>query len=440
MLNLFGGLSKAERRRLQTRVRAANEQQATTGRFQGGRPPYGYRLVSTGRPHPNPEKARWGAELQRLEVDPETAPWVQQIFSWRAQGDGYGGIAARLDELGVPCPSSYDRRRNPHRAGRAWGASTVLAIVRNRRYRGDDAYGKYRKVERLYDRHDPSAGFVSKLVPADESTWVIVEGTVPAIVTRQEWQAAQGEKTATPTGGRRQDAPHRYALRGLVVCALCGHIMQGSTRKRANGRLHNNYRCAYRSNYPGDVEHPRSLSVAESRVLPPLDMWLGRMFDPDHIDEAIDTLLSLDQRIDTEPPPVVEARRLAADAQARLERHVAAINAGFDPSLLVSDTRQADLAKANGILAAHAARGTPVVLTPAMIRSVLLRHQGLPRLLRDVATPDERRQLYAGLGLSHAYERRIINGETKELFRPSFQAVGGRGVTLRVGGGVGGGT
>ncbi len=158
-------------------------------------------------------------------------------------------------------------------------------------------------------------------------------------------------------------------------------------------------------------------------------MWLGRMFDPDHIDETIDTLLSLDQRIDTEPPPVAKARRLAADAQARLERHIAAINAGFDPNSLVSDTRQAqmDLAKANSILAAHTARKTPAVLTPAVIRSVLLRHRGLPGLLRDVATPDERRQLYAGLGLSLACERRIMNGEIRDSFRPSFQAVRGEG-------------
>ncbi len=37
-----------------------------------------------------------------------------------------------------------------------------------------------------------------------------------------------------------------------------------------------------------------------------------------------------------------------------------------------------------------------------------------------VATPDERRQLYAGLGLSLAYERRTVNGQVRELFRPSF--------------------
>ena len=149
------------------------------------------------------------------------------------------------------------------------------------------------------------------------------------------------------------------------------------------------------------------------------------MFDPDHIDETINTLVSLDQRINMDPPTVIEARRLSADAQGRLARHVAAINAGFDPILLVSDIRQAqtDLAKANGILAAYTARKTPAVLTPAIIRSVLLRHRGLPGLLRDVATPDELRHLYAGLGLSLACERRIINGEVKDLFRPSFQAV-----------------
>jgi hypothetical protein len=55
-------------------------------------------------------------------------------------------------------------------------------------------------------------------------------------------------------------------------------------------------------------------------------------------------------------------------------------------------------------------------------------------VLRDVASPDERRLQYAGLGLSLGYECRIMNGEVKDLFRPSFQAVGGRGVTIRVGG------
>lgn len=143
---------------------------------------------------------------------------------------------------------------------------------------------------------------------------------------------------------------------------------------------------------------------------------------------------------------MVEARHLAADAQSRLDRAVAAITAGVDATLMVSVTKQAqaDLATANGVLAAHTARSSAAVLTPAMVRSVLLRHQGLPGLLADVATPDERRQLYAGLGLRLAYERRTVNGQVSELFRPSFSTSGSparserdtRGVTARVGGGT----
>jgi hypothetical protein len=322
----------------------------------------------------------------------------------------------------VPCPSRQDRKRNTHRAGRAWGKTTVATIVGNPRYKGDDAYGRYRKVERLYDRADASAGFVSKLVPADESTWVIVEGSLRALVGADEWASAQADRTPSSKGGRRPDQPSRYALRGLVFCHQCGHPMQGNAVGRAVGRVVLHYRCTYRSEYPGDTTHPRSLAVAEAWILPVLDGWLGRLFDPDHIDETVDILLTADRRDETDPPDLIEARRLTDDAQARLARHVAAIDAGVDPGLLVEQTRraQADLARAKGIIAAHAARSSISPLSPSAIRSVLLRHQGLPGLLRDVATPDERRQLYHDLGVTLTYERRSVRTEAQDLIRPSL--------------------
>ena len=61
VMSLFGGLSKAERARIQRRVRNAMQTMARAGgRYLGGRPPYGYRLVPVSA-HPNPEKARLGA-------------------------------------------------------------------------------------------------------------------------------------------------------------------------------------------------------------------------------------------------------------------------------------------------------------------------------------------------------------------------------------------
>ncbi len=51
---------------LRVRVRTAMRAMAPEGRYLGGRPPYGYRLVRTGLPHPNPERARQGVQLTKL--------------------------------------------------------------------------------------------------------------------------------------------------------------------------------------------------------------------------------------------------------------------------------------------------------------------------------------------------------------------------------------
>jgi DNA invertase Pin-like site-specific DNA recombinase len=57
IMSVFGGMSKGERNRIKVRVWTAMAAQAAMeGRFLGGRPPYGYRLVDLG-PHPNPAKA-----------------------------------------------------------------------------------------------------------------------------------------------------------------------------------------------------------------------------------------------------------------------------------------------------------------------------------------------------------------------------------------------
>ena len=65
ILLLFGGLSRAERNSSGCGSgRPCGP--CTGGALLGGRPPYGYRLVRTGLPHPNPERARQGIQLTKL--------------------------------------------------------------------------------------------------------------------------------------------------------------------------------------------------------------------------------------------------------------------------------------------------------------------------------------------------------------------------------------
>jgi hypothetical protein len=91
------------------------------GRYLGGRPPDGYRLVDAG-PHPNAAHAAWGGHLQRLDPDPATAPHVQWIFAQRLTSRSLAGIARELNERGVPvCGRPWSQhapqRRPLERAG-----------------------------------------------------------------------------------------------------------------------------------------------------------------------------------------------------------------------------------------------------------------------------------------------------------------------------------
>lgn len=157
-MSVFGGMSKGERNRIKVRVRTAMTSQAMLeGRFLGGRPPYGYRLVDLG-PHPNPAKAADGRRLHGLGPDEVTAPVVTRIFEEFLGGRGIFAIAEALTRDGIPCPSAHDRQRNRHRSGIAWSKSAVRVILTNPRYTGRQVWNKQRKDEVLLDVEDVALG------------------------------------------------------------------------------------------------------------------------------------------------------------------------------------------------------------------------------------------------------------------------------------------
>lgn len=71
------------------------------GRFLGGRPPHGYKLVDVG-PHPNPAKAADGKQLHKLAIDQPAAEAVAMIFYYFLAGHGFSAIAEKLTAEGIP--------------------------------------------------------------------------------------------------------------------------------------------------------------------------------------------------------------------------------------------------------------------------------------------------------------------------------------------------
>lgn len=206
-----------------------------------GRAPYGYRVREQGKE-------------ATLEPDPLTAPIVRRIFDEYASGSGLQAIAERLTADNVLRPSAYDSRRNPQHVGSAWSKAAVRAIITNDRY-----------VAQQVTSEPLDCGGCSIRCATRRQVALI-----PVEVYRQTQEMLARHRTSTQ-GSRPQGPGGRYVLRGLLRCALCQRLMQGTWN---NATAY--YRCRFPREYAraNNVDHPPNVYLRESRLLAPLQDWI----------------------------------------------------------------------------------------------------------------------------------------------------------------------
>jgi DNA invertase Pin-like site-specific DNA recombinase len=259
---LLGAQSKREVLRSRFRTVAAMQAQVRDqGRYMGGRPPYGYRLVDAG-PHPNAAHARWGRRLQRLEPDPATAPHVRWMFAQRLTGRSVAGIARALNDNDIACPSGVDPARNRHRSAAGWTLRTVAAILANPRYTGRQVWNRQRTDREPVDASSGGRDDREVMRWNQAQDWVISTRMAhPGLVSEPDFIAAQAIRAARPTG---DGATRRYLLAGLVICGRCGRRMDAHW---VNGRP--GYRCRHgrTSAKPPANGHPKTLYRREDHLL-----------------------------------------------------------------------------------------------------------------------------------------------------------------------------
>jgi DNA invertase Pin-like site-specific DNA recombinase len=425
VMTLFGGMSKGERSRIRTRVRNAMAAQAATeGRFLGGRPPYGYRLVDAG-PHPNPGKAAMGVRVHRLEPDPTTAPIVAGIFEDYASGTGIYAIAERLTRDGVPSPSAYDRARNPHRFVSAWSKSAVRAILTNPRYTGIAVWGRQRREEVLLDVEDVAAGHRSLMRWNDEDRWIrSADAAHEPLISAELFEAAQARRRANARPGTTRKARQTrrpYLLRGLLRCGLCDRRMQGSWN---HGRPY--YRCRYPAEYAlvEEIGHPKAVYLQEQEVVPPLDRWIARVFEPDRLEETCRKLAEAQGPSFEDEARLAAIRESLAECDARLARYRQALEAGADPAVVAAWIKEVQTER-RSIERELRGNGPAAVWTPRDIRALVESLGDLVAVLR-AAGPRKKAELYGELGLNLTYEpnRRRVLVEA-DLSRVRMVRVGG---------------
>jgi site-specific DNA recombinase len=220
-------------------------QQYAIGGHNTGPCPYGYLEDRT--PHPNPMKAKMGATRARLVPHPEQAPWVTEMFEWRAWDKlSVSGIARRLTERGAP----------PPRAGKAWSTSTVNAILHNPKYTGRIVLGRTTNTGPTRRRGELK---VIRL-PREYWTWAADENTHEALVNMETWEKAQtvgrerGNSMDPGTRHLGRDSGRLYPYRSKIHCNQCHRRMHGTqSATRRSGQTLTYYVCPTRTTKPEDT-------------------------------------------------------------------------------------------------------------------------------------------------------------------------------------------
>ena len=206
-LNLFNEFYSRDTSK---KVKAVKRACAENGKFMGTYPAYGYKRDNEDKHH--------------LVIDEDTAPIVRRIFSMRATGMGFTGIAAQLNEEGIPSPGMlyYQRRgkSDPRRVNHKWAGETVKHLIRNEVYIGNMVQGKTGTVS--YKN--------KKLISKPEDEWIRVEGTHEPIISLDVWDTVQGIDQKRVRKNAASDGI-RSVFTGLVYCAECGFKMRNHTEK-----------------------------------------------------------------------------------------------------------------------------------------------------------------------------------------------------------------
>jgi site-specific DNA recombinase len=204
LLQIRGAVAEYERTLIAERTRRGRLHKLQSGQLlPWTRPPYGYRA--------DPDRPRDPAGVR---ADPVEAVIVADMFEWYAcEGRSMLGLAQRLHDLGIPSPTGKKH----------WGQPTLRGILTNPTFTGT-LYANRTKTRPARIRRSsthPIGKPRDSMVALPPEQWVTI-ATVPAIVTREQFDRVQAKIATNRSFAKRNNTTGEYLLRALVSCGACG--------------------------------------------------------------------------------------------------------------------------------------------------------------------------------------------------------------------------
>ena len=211
----------------------------------------------------------------QVEIDPQQAEVVRNIFQWFLDGSSINDIAQKLKSQKILSPKGKD----------TWSLATLRGILSNEKYKGDVL---------LQKTYRPSLFSEKALVNNGELPKYYISGVLPQIVETQIFDRVQeelarrnairpaSEKCKTPFG--RYSG--KYALSALVVCGRCGALYRRITWHK-RGKVKVVWRCGARQDKAANCPDSPTLeeSLLQSAVMRAITLQYV------HKDETLGTTL-----------------------------------------------------------------------------------------------------------------------------------------------------
>ncbi|RRN64680.1 recombinase family protein [Caulobacter sp. 602-1] len=278
----------------------AMKENARQGFWNGSRPPLGYRVYVAEQRGPKLKK--------KLEIDPVNAEKIRLIYRLALVGaDGYG-------PMGFKAIAAYlNDREIRTRDGGKFGLDAIHQILHRPSYMGEHHFNR-------------TSAKLKKRKP--ESEHAICE--VPAIVTREEFQAVQDSLHLRHWKQMRPNHVNcGLLLAGICFCAKCGGAMTLRTGCSSTGLRYRYYTCSTKARQgPTGCEGITvRVDKLEAAVVDHLER---RLLHPERLEVLLGNVI--DKRtdwIDRRRSHVVELRQRATQAASKLKRLYEAVEDGL---------------------------------------------------------------------------------------------------------------
>ena len=216
MLKIILVFAELERNMTSERVSAVMVSRANSGKWNGGKIPYGY---------------NYDRDTKEFTINEEEAAVIRSIYDLYTTHRSLLKVAKSLNDRGIMT-----------RKGKPWNPTTISKMLSNPFYVGTYRYNRL-------DEYDPK-----RVTKKPESEWIIIEDHHPAIISKDQQNrmalTLRKQQRGQPGVIYTYQRKNTHIFAGMLRCGECGSNMAATIdRPRSDGWRPSVYICTRRRRF-----------------------------------------------------------------------------------------------------------------------------------------------------------------------------------------------